>query len=306
MVASRVETEIYKQWCAGLSESGWGVLGDLGAKEWVVDRLLSPRRCLPSLWRRLVVHTAVRPRGRVSGVGSVLVVGVYRNVNVSYVRMLLSQCPRDSEVRLWALDGDQGLLEATVGWGPGNRCELIDRLLAWAPVKEGAWVVVVDDDVVFSRGSVSKLIRVSEAAGLDIAQPAHSLASYWCHPVTVSRPWCGVRITKWIECGPLFLVSPRARHRVLPLAAPGMGWVLEHRWSRLERERVVRLGIVDSCHVVHVQPAMGEYSAERELGIVIGEVGTGDVAALKGVRGSLWRWERWGGAPHPPKLRRAR
>jgi hypothetical protein len=272
----------------------------------VVDRLLSPRRCLPSLWRWWVVHTALRPSGRVKESGGVLVVAVYRNGKAGHIKMLLKQCPIDSEVRLWALDGDPGWVRGTVGSGPGNRCELLDRLLAWAPVDEGTWVVVVDDDVVFSRGSVSKLIRVCEAAGLDIAQPAHSAGSYWSHPFTVSRPWCSVRITKWIECGPLFVVSPKARHKVLPLAAAGMGWVLEHRWSRLEREGEVRLGIVDSRHVVHVQPAMGEYSAERELGIVIGEVGTGDVAALKGVRGSLWRWERWGGAPHPPKLRRAR
>ena len=64
------------------------------------------------------------------------------------------------DVHLWALDEvASALAPATRGAGPGAKFELLQRLLDRAPVDEGAWLVLSDDDYKFRRGRSSTFFR---------------------------------------------------------------------------------------------------------------------------------------------------
>jgi hypothetical protein len=220
-------------------------------------------------------------------------VAVYRRRNARVIEAFLKQCPSNAEVRLWALDGATDFSPVTIGRGPGGKFKLINELVHARPVDDDAWLVVADDDIVFSVGNLERFLSYCQRANLDLAQPSHSVASYYSHPFTVSRPWSRVRLTGFVECGPLFAVSPTSRRRVFPFYDAGMGWGIEAAWNDLMGHGV-RLGIVDACRMVHLSPVGQDYSEEEEERRVLATYGTRP--RLKTVQGTWYRWHK---APNP-------
>jgi hypothetical protein len=194
---------------------------------------------------------------------------VYRARNGDGVRALVEQAERlRLRVALWALDGAvTALAPATAGVGPGLRTELLNRL--WRVVREGAprQVVVADDDVSFTHGSLAQLLEAAAVCGFGLAQPAQRWDSAWRHDITRKRALALARETTFVEIGPLFVVSHPWVARVLPFPDGfGMGWGLELVWRDLRREGC-RLGVVD-CVTVNQRPPEGgrayDTSAEAE------------------------------------------
>ncbi len=177
-------------------------------------------------------------------------VSVYRNRNEDTVRALVEPLlAAGASVRLWALDRPAaGLIEHTVGHGPGRRFQLLNRLLDGTV---GRPVVVFDDDVRFRRGNLVDLVALADALGLDIAQPAHERASAASHAITRRRPFSVARLTNFVEIGPVVCFSARVLPRVAPFPEAGMGWGTELAWADLVGEGF-RLGIVDAVSLVHI------------------------------------------------------
>jgi hypothetical protein len=165
------------------------------------------------------------------------------------------------DVRLWALDQvDESLRAWTVGAGSGEKFPLIGRLIDDVPAE--AWLVVMDDDVEFTTGSLTGLLETMSRAQLDLAQPAHDFRSYVSHPPTVAAPFSIARRCRFVEIGPIFVVAPRARGRVLgDVADRGMGYGLEAAWATRTREAGLRTGIVDCIRVRHLKPVATAYDA---------------------------------------------
>ncbi len=75
-----------------------------------------------------------------------------------------------------------------------------------------------------------------------------------------------VRLTTFVESGPLVAVAPKWVERVTPLPVwRGMGWGLELEWIDLQAEGC-RLGIVDATTVVHLGPVARELRHDRASG----------------------------------------
>lgn len=185
---------------------------------------------------------------------------VYRRRNAALVTRIIDEAVRaGASVGLWALDEQSPeLAEYTQGVGPGLRLALLNRLIATAP-KRGV-LVVVDDDVVFEKGHLRKLLRLARLARLDIAQPAHAPRSFVNHHVTAVREHSVARLTRFVEVGPLVVIGKRARPLITPFPeAYGMGWGLDILWSDLV-SRGCRLGVVDSVTIRHTAQAASEYS----------------------------------------------
>jgi hypothetical protein len=225
-----------------------------------------------------------------------VLVCVYRARSEAILASLLAQVPPGTEIRLWALDEVLPRFAAqTVGTGPGLRWELLNTLLRHAPVPEDAWVVVSDDDVVFSKGDLGQLLAIADTAGFDLVQPAHSLASIATHQFVVARPMVKACRVGFVEIGPLFAVSGTWRSMVIPFPEElGMGWGTEVLWHRLF-ERGMQLGVVDQVRVVHNGKVAAEYSAseaDRLSDQLLAEDGFNTVFDLMTRHGRWWRWQR--------------
>ena len=158
------------------------------------------------------------------------------------------------EVGLWALDTvDPDLARFSVGSGPGSRTDLLNKLAAQSGTDPDRYLVFADDDVEIARGELPISSRSSPLQVLDLAQPAHAVGSHYSHRLTAARPWSIARRTGYVEIGPLIVVAPAWRDRIVPFPAGfGMGWGLEMLWSGLQAQGC-RLGIVDTVRVRHLE-----------------------------------------------------
>lgn len=235
---------------------------------------------------------------------SAVVLCVYRAKNARVVRRLVRSALRsDATVRLWALDETEPSLSTwTVGSGPGGKFELANRLLAAAPVPDGAYVVVTDDDVTLALG-MGWFLRLVRRAALDVAMPAHRKhLSNLSHQATLRASWSLARLTQFVEIGPVFAVSPRIRDRVLPFPDDaGMGWGLEADWYVLQRDEGARLGIVDGAPMRHLTPVATSYPQGVERERMAERIRRAGLGGLHEIQTTVATWRPW--QRTPPWLR---
>jgi len=184
-------------------------------------------------------------------------IGVYRRRNREHVLRLIEQAPA---ARFWGLDGvDPLLAEFTIGEGPGLRFPLLNRL---AEGVASPFLVVSDDDVRVTRGSLAEIVMIADTFRLDLCQPAHQANSFVNWGFTRARPLSTLRLTTFVEIGPLLVVGPRLRDRIVPFPDDGtMGWGTELDWHTLHEQEGARLAIVDSVHVKHLGAMAIDYDA---------------------------------------------
>jgi hypothetical protein len=187
----------------------------------------------------------------------VAVIAIYRRDNAATIARLLAGLP-DAEVALWALDEvAPALADRTLGTGGGTRPGLLNQLQR--AVGGARYLVVTDDDVSMPPRQLRLLVRACCAAGLDLAQPAHAPLSHVSWPFVRQRLTTYVRLTGFVEQGPLIVLSPHGVGELFPMPEDiGMGWGLEARWARRERDGL-RLGIVDAAGMRHLVPAASAY-----------------------------------------------
>src|SRR5262245_26102976 len=132
------------------------------------------------------------------------IVGVYRSANARVVERLLAPALAAGwTTAWWALDHvAPGLTAHTVGEGPGEKLPLLNEALRRHGAPRGA-VVLSDDDIEFARGNVTDVVALAARAGLGVAQPAHAPGSEVSHGITRARPRSRVRLTTFVESGPL-------------------------------------------------------------------------------------------------------
>lgn len=225
---------------------------------------------------------ALLPVPRTDGVGSVGFVCIYRRRNASTLRALLADLPAGTAARLWALDEPvPELASLTIGSGPGGRLELLNRIVATLP--PGAdHLVLADDDVELVNGDIERLLRVGAAAGFDLYQPAHAPRSANAFAFARRRPLLLARESRFVEQGPVVVMSRHAQDVLLPLPGElGMGWGVEVRWSRLAQQHGLRLGIVDAVGLRHHQGGAHPYDTGKELAQLEREVAAAGLTDLR-------------------------
>ena len=223
----------------------------------------------------------------------VSLISIYRSENGSRLASVLVGLP-DANVSLWALDRPDPVLRAwTVGSGPGTRTTLLNRL--WEGVRRSvasdALVIIIDDDVAISSRQLDLYLRACRAAGLDLAQPAHLARSYTSWPFVRQRLNTYVRLTRFVEQGPLITLSRAAAELLLPLPEElGMGWGLEAVWAR-KAAKGLRLGIVDAAAMRHLTPVSRAYARDEQEAqgrAVLSDAGVSSYAELQ-VVDAAWR-----------------
>lgn len=187
-------------------------------------------------------------------------VSVYRRKNAATLSRLVEDAPSAS---LWGLDGvADELVHSTAGEGPGWRFPLLNRLFN---ADDDRYLVVADDDVQLRPGDLRRLVRIAAAFNLDLCQPAHGPRSQYSHNVTLRRPFSLLRLTTFVEIGPLFVVSPSFRKAITPFPeTQGMGWGVDVEWGVLREQTGARFGIVDAVKMRHTGAVGVAYEAGVE------------------------------------------
>jgi hypothetical protein len=230
------------------------------------------------------------------------VYSVYRRRNSAVLQQLLAPAlDAGWPIALWALDEpDPSLGALTAGCGPGTKFDLVNGLIVESPPAPDDYVVISDDDAVFVGGSVTAFVTTAEAAGLDLAQPAHALRSNISHRITWRRPLSTARLTSFVEIGPLVAIAPEWRDRILPFPdGVGMGWGLDLQWADLHDEGC-RLGIVDATPIRHLSPFASAYVPDEEIAKLTQLLEERGTPGWKGVRRTFATWRPW--RKRPPWL----
>jgi hypothetical protein len=234
---------------------------------------------------------------------SVVIVGVYRHHYAENARRLLeSALAAGWPAAWWALEEPHpALAEFTIGQGRDWRIPLMNRALDHLG-EPAEWTVLADDDIRFVRGDVVRLRDLCEELGYDLAQPARERGTHISHDITRRARLSRARRTSWIESGPLVVIGPRYRDRILPMPPERkMGWGLEIDWFKLQLEQGAKLGIVDAMPIVHFGEKSYDYrEMNREMKAELVEYGRPYWA---GMQETLATWRPW--QRDPPWAKRA-
>jgi len=150
---------------------------------------------------------------------------------------------------------------AAAATGERGKFENLNALLATEAAAD--WLLVVDDDVTLPRRFLDRFVALCEAFGLDLAQPAQTLASHAAWRFARRRPFSLLRETNFVEIGPVTAFSRRAAAELLPFPELRFGWGLDAHWAALAAEHGWRLGIADALPVRHeTRPVATGYATE--------------------------------------------
>ncbi|HEY8303659.1 MAG TPA: glycosyltransferase family 2 protein [Solirubrobacteraceae bacterium] len=142
----------------------------------------------------------------------------------------------------------------------------LNVLLEEHPPEDRDWLLVVDDDIELPTGFLDRFLFLAERYALDLAQPAHRLASHAAWRVTRRRALSVLRETRFVEIGPLTAFARSTFSTLLPFPDLRMGWGLDLHWAALARAHDLRCGIVDATPIAHrAAPAASAYSREQAV-----------------------------------------
>ena len=187
----------------------------------------------------------------------VLVVGVYRDDSMLAGSLPALESSRHNvRIALGSMGrADAELRDHTVAEGlTGGKFQNLNRLLGDG---EPDWTIVVDDDVELPHAFLDRFLGVCEAFELDLAQPAQTLRSHSAWKVTRRRPASLVRVTRFVEIGPVTAFGRRAAAELLPFPELRFGWGLDLHWAALAGRHGWRLGVVDALPVRHESALVG-------------------------------------------------
>ena len=190
---------------------------------------------------------------------------IYRARNQASVTGLVEQARQQGmNIALWALDNPLPELSAyTLGCGPGPKMDLLNRLWQAVACDDCDQLVIADDDISFTRGSLDQLLGATITCEFGIAQPAHDWASTSTYSMNRRRPFLLARQTTFVEPGPLFVVTQPWIDQVVPFPENfGMGWGLWVLWLKLQAKGC-KLGVIDCVTVNHPSPTGREYASAR-------------------------------------------
>ncbi|MEW5889176.1 MAG: hypothetical protein AB1768_08990 [Pseudomonadota bacterium] len=132
------------------------------------------------------------------------------------------------------------------------------------------YYLLLDDDIYFRPGDISRLFDLCQAHSLFLSQPALLWGTNSNHDVTLWNPVCRVRRTRFVEVmAPCF--SRAAVERLLPTFTLNKStWGVDYAWASLLQGEG-RIAVVDSVRVDHTKPvSLGEgafYAKLRSMGI---------------------------------------
>lgn len=145
------------------------------------------------------------------------------------------------------------------GVGSFGKIENSNLLLADQELAKYDYVIMTDDDIVVPENFIDDLIAISEISGLNIAGPAQRRRSFHNHDITRREGKGLLRVTNYVEVGPMVLFRSDTFAAVFPLPVTKYGWGVDLLWSKLAARNRWKMGIVDGTPIRHLSPAGSTY-----------------------------------------------
>jgi GT2 family glycosyltransferase len=233
-----------------LSGESGEVGGIDGARREIADRISDGIELLSGRRLRLARAARTLPRRRV------LALGIVRERHRALAEAI------EAELR----STRHGVEIATIGAGRRGKFENLNALLAEHPAEGHDWLIVFDDDIELPHGFLDRFLFLAERFELDLAQPAHRLASHAAWRVTRRQRGSVARQTQFVEVGPLTAFSRSTFSTLLPFPPLRMGWGLDAHWAAVARQRGWRCGVIDALAINHrAAPAAQAYSRVQTI-----------------------------------------
>ncbi len=141
----------------------------------------------------------------------------------------------------------------------------INRALATCSLDEYDWLVVTDDDIDMPDSFLDTLLDLAMQEKVKICMPAHRFHSHFGFLITL-RHWKSlVRITHFVECGPITAFHRDAFSACIPFPELRWAWATDVAWSQMAWDRNLPIGVVDACAVEHLRPVGASYSVDEAL-----------------------------------------
>ncbi len=141
----------------------------------------------------------------------------------------------------------------------------INRALGVYSLEDYDWLVVTDDDIDMPDNFLDTMLDLAMQEDIKICMPAHRFHSHFGFLVTL-RHWKSlVRITHFVECGPLTAFHRDAFIACVPFPELRWAWATDVAWSQMAWDRGMRIGVVDACAVEHLRPVGASYSVDEAL-----------------------------------------
>lgn len=115
------------------------------------------------------------------------------------------------------------------------------------------YVLLLDDDVQFRPGDISRFFDICNREGLDLCQPALAWGTHATFDVSLWNPVCSVRRVGFVEVmAPCF--SRATLEQLLPtFKLTRSTWGIDHAWASILAGQN-RLAVVDAVRVQHTKP----------------------------------------------------
>ena len=126
-------------------------------------------------------------------------------------------------------------------------------------------VMLADDDLAISRGSISDFFETAERLGLAVSHPAQSWSGYWSHRIMLHNPLTEWRETNFVEvmC-PCFETRFIRRHlEAIPITFST--WGSDHAYCHHAHEDGGKVGIIDTTEIRHTKPIQSSGAFYRKL-----------------------------------------
>ena len=161
----------------------------------------------------------------------------------------------------------EATLDGTVATNlDGGKFPNLNAVHAAAGSPSADWTLVVDDDVALPSRFLDRFVAACEQWDLALAQPAQTLHSHAAWPVTRRRSGQAVRVTRFVEIGPVTAMRREVASDLMPFPDLRYGWGLDAHWAAVAEERGWRLGVVDALPVRHEHAAVAAaYSSQEAI-----------------------------------------
>ena len=176
-------------------------------------------------------------------------------LNVLITAVKVPARARDLERLFRSMSSDHHRVEkkiATLHEGKG-KFQNINYALEEVDINQFDWLIVVDDDVALPANFLDRFLYFAEKTELKLCQPAHKFRSYQSYAITQRRWNSLVRVTHYVESGPITAFRREMFPLVLPFPELRWAWGDDLAWSEKAMSHGYRIGIIDGTPISHLR-----------------------------------------------------